>query len=166
MRAPYRDRDGLTFPRPRQSRSLRRNDPYGALTAGDSAWLSFIEHQHVASCSVISHIRRATTGDISLANTQPLTRELGGRMHVFAHNGRVDGIEHHHYNGQQRFSPARRTDSGPGRRNALIKSSSKASAERAHRVFGPPKEASNLFIFDPAFQQPRPSEAIARPQLD
>lgn len=42
---------------------------------------------------VIAHVRHATQGDLSLRNTQPFVRELGGRMHVFAHNGMLPGIE-------------------------------------------------------------------------
>jgi len=39
-----------------------------------------------------SHIRHATRGGVSLANTQPFVRELGGRTHVFAHNGDLPAI--------------------------------------------------------------------------
>jgi glutamine amidotransferase len=38
---------------------------------------------------VISHIRRANRGGLELANTQPFARHMGGRAHVFAHNGFV-----------------------------------------------------------------------------
>ena len=79
--------------------------------AGDSAWLAFIEARRLPSRLVLSHIRRATTGGISLANTQPFARELGGRMHVFAHNGRLDAIERRHAGGWQRFQPLGETDS-------------------------------------------------------
>jgi glutamine amidotransferase len=41
---------------------------------------------------VISHIRKATVGARTLANTQPFARELGGRMHIFAHNGHLPNI--------------------------------------------------------------------------
>ncbi len=44
------------------------------------------------SSTVVAHVRQATRGDISLANTQPFARELAGRMHVFAHNGTLAGI--------------------------------------------------------------------------
>ncbi len=40
---------------------------------------------------LISHIRHATRGALSLANTQPFGREFGGRTHLFAHNGRLEG---------------------------------------------------------------------------
>ena len=41
----------------------------------------------------ISHIRHATRGTVRLSNTQPFVRELGGRTHVFAHNGDLPDIE-------------------------------------------------------------------------
>jgi glutamine amidotransferase len=55
--------------------------------SADSAHLRFIHDQHIPSALVIAHIRRATQGKVSLRNTQPFTRELGGRPHIFAHNG-------------------------------------------------------------------------------
>jgi glutamine amidotransferase len=39
---------------------------------------------------VVSHIRKATRGTTAMKNCQPFQRELGGRMHVFAHNGDLD----------------------------------------------------------------------------
>lgn len=60
--------------------------------AGDSALVRHLEHNGPATTLAISHIRHATQGKVLLANTQPLARELGGRMHVFAHNGDLRGI--------------------------------------------------------------------------
>jgi predicted glutamine amidotransferase len=57
--------------------------------AGDSHWLAFVEGRQLASRLILSQIRHATTGDVSYANTQPFVRELGGRKHVFAHNGQL-----------------------------------------------------------------------------
>ena len=79
--------------------------------AGDSAWLAFVEGQRLACRLIVSHIRRATTGAISLANTQPYVRELGGRMHVFAHNGRLDAVTSCNDAAQLRFHPVGTTDS-------------------------------------------------------
>ena len=79
--------------------------------ADESAWVGFLEGQHVTSRVVISHIRRATQGEVSLRNTQPFVRELGGRMHVFAHNGRLAGIERRFAGSFQRFRPVGSTDS-------------------------------------------------------
>jgi glutamine amidotransferase len=60
--------------------------------ASTSAWVRFVEDQGLTSATVISHIRYATTGNVALYNTHPFSRELGGRMHVFAHNGVVDQV--------------------------------------------------------------------------
>jgi predicted glutamine amidotransferase len=60
--------------------------------ASESPWVSFVEEQGLTSKTVIGHIRNATIGQVSIANTHPFARELGGRMHVFAHNGVVNGV--------------------------------------------------------------------------
>lgn len=61
-------------------------------TAADSDWVRFLEHHPLRGTVVISHVRRITLGDRVLSNTQPFARELGGRMHVFAHNGHLADI--------------------------------------------------------------------------
>jgi len=61
-------------------------------TAADSDWVRFLEHHPMRSTRVISHVRLSTLGDRTLSNTQPFLRELGGRIHVFAHNGHLPGI--------------------------------------------------------------------------
>jgi glutamine amidotransferase len=60
--------------------------------AADSALVRYLESQGPATDLAISHIRHATQGTVSLANTQPFVRELGGRTHVFAHNGDLPGV--------------------------------------------------------------------------
>jgi len=60
--------------------------------AADSACVRFLQEHPFASSIVVSHIRRATQGVPSMSNTQPFARELGGRMHVFAHNGDLDPV--------------------------------------------------------------------------
>jgi glutamine amidotransferase len=97
---------GLAYYDDRDVRLYREPEP-----AGDSTWLSFAERRRIASTLVLSHIRHATRGRISLANTQPFTRELGGRLHVFAHNGRFDDIEIRHLGECDRFRPIGDTDS-------------------------------------------------------
>ncbi len=79
--------------------------------AGDSAWLSFIRRRRMPGRLMFSHVRHATQGAVSLVNTQPFARELGGRMHVFAHNGRLDGIETKFAGEWHRFRPIGTTDS-------------------------------------------------------
>lgn len=61
--------------------------------AADSALVRFLESQGPATDLAISHIRHATRGAVTLANTQPFVRQLGGHSHVFAHNGDLPGIE-------------------------------------------------------------------------
>ncbi len=61
--------------------------------AGDSALVQLLETQGPATGLAISHIRHATQGQVSLANTQPFGRQLGGRTHIFAHNGDLTGIQ-------------------------------------------------------------------------
>jgi predicted glutamine amidotransferase len=60
--------------------------------AAGSALVRHLESQGPPTELAISHIRHATRGELSLANTQPFVRELGGRSHVFAHNGDLPGI--------------------------------------------------------------------------
>lgn len=52
-----------------------------------SPWVRCLQEHAIQSSTVIAHIRHATRGAVSLANTQPFVRELDGWVHVFAHNG-------------------------------------------------------------------------------
>jgi predicted glutamine amidotransferase len=79
--------------------------------AAASPLVRFIESDGPLSATVISHIRLATRGDRTLANTQPFARELGGRMHVFAHNGDLGDAAVHSGLAGSRFRPVGETDS-------------------------------------------------------
>jgi predicted glutamine amidotransferase len=79
--------------------------------AADSALVRFLESQGPATDLAISHIRHATRGGVSLANTQPFVRELGGRTHVFAHNGDLPGIYQSELLALGRPRPVGQTDS-------------------------------------------------------
>ena len=79
--------------------------------ADESPWVGFLASQPVRTRCVVAHIRRATQGEVSLRNTQPFMRELGGRMHVFAHNGRLPGIERRFAGAYRRFRPVGSTNS-------------------------------------------------------
>ena len=46
----------------------------------------------IKSDNIIAHIRKATQGRVTLANTHPFVRELWGRYWVFAHNGDLKGF--------------------------------------------------------------------------
>jgi glutamine amidotransferase len=58
--------------------------------AWQSPWVRFLRGQVLESRIAVAHVRHATQGENSLANTQPFARELGGRTHVFIHNGNLD----------------------------------------------------------------------------
>lgn len=75
----YQDKDVALFREP--------------FAAGDSALVRYLENNGPSTHLAISHIRHATQGKVQLSNTQPFVRELGGRMHVFAHNGNLPDIE-------------------------------------------------------------------------
>ena len=77
--AYYEDNDAVVLREPR--------------AAARSPWVRCIVDYPFHSQSVVAHIRKATQGEISLRNTQPFQRELGGRSHVFAHNGNLHNIE-------------------------------------------------------------------------
>lgn len=46
----------------------------------------------IRSRNVVSHIRKATQGVVSLDNTHPFMRELWGRYWIFAHNGNLPQV--------------------------------------------------------------------------
>ncbi|OJY76913.1 MAG: hypothetical protein BGP12_05570 [Rhodospirillales bacterium 70-18] len=75
--------------------------------AGDSPLLRLLADRPPRAALVLAHIRHATQGTRGLRNTQPFARELGGRMHVFAHNGNLLGQPP----ARGRFRPVGETDS-------------------------------------------------------
>ncbi len=103
---PHRDGWGVAFYEGRDVALLRE-----PCAASESRLVQFIEQHAPPSERVISHIRRATHGDRALRNTQPFVRELGGRRHVFAHNGELEGIERQRHFRPGRFQAVGDTDS-------------------------------------------------------
>lgn len=97
---------GVAFFDRRDARVYKEPEP-----AANSAWVRFIEDHQGPTGLCISHVRHATRGALSHANTQPFVRELGGRMHVFAHNGQLDDIDSRCAGAWQRFQPIGETDS-------------------------------------------------------
>lgn len=79
--------------------------------ASDSPLVRFLETQGPSTTLAISHIRHATRGPVALANTQPFLREVTGRVHVFAHNGTLSGIERSSRLVVDRYRPVGVTDS-------------------------------------------------------
>src|SRR5580700_4949404 len=60
MRAPYRDRDGLTFPTSSAEQSLRRDDPYAACAAGGWPNRKSVSSTHIR-CMMIASLRATAT---------------------------------------------------------------------------------------------------------
>ena len=82
-----------------------------AAPAGDSALVRELEAGGPSTPLALSHIRRATQGAVTLANTQPFVRELAGRTHVFAHNGNLPGVLERTPLPASRYHPVGQTDS-------------------------------------------------------
>jgi len=79
---PHKDGWGIAYYVDEDVRLVKEPAP-----AADSACVRFIQDHPFTSSIVVSHIRKATRGAVAMKNCQPFARELGGRMHVFAHNG-------------------------------------------------------------------------------
>ena len=67
-----------------------------------------VNSYQIKSENVIAHIRKATQGTTSLANTHPFIRELWGEYWMFAHNGH---LENFHPPRGQYYRPVGTTDS-------------------------------------------------------
>lgn len=80
----HRDGWGIAYYEGNDARIFKEAAP-----ASGSAFIRLIQEHPPASHIVVSHIRLATQGDRGFGNCQPFARELGGRMHVFAHNGHL-----------------------------------------------------------------------------
>lgn len=80
-------------------------------SADESAQVSWLEAHGPETTLSMAYIRHATQGRIELANTGPYTRELNGRMRVFAHNGNLPGIRNRFDSQRWRFHPVGQTDS-------------------------------------------------------
>lgn len=97
---------GLAYAEGRDVRLYKEPEPAGA-----SAWLAYVLARSVDSRAEISHVRHASRGALTHANTQPFVRELAGRTHVFAHNGDLGDPSRAPLAGDGRFQPVGETDS-------------------------------------------------------
>ncbi len=103
---PHKDGWGVAYFEGRDAFLLRESSP-----AAESGLVHFMERNGPPSKLVLSHIRLATQGKPALRNTQPFQRELGGRAHVFAHNGNLPDIRDQCALETSRFTPIGETDS-------------------------------------------------------
>ena len=86
----HRNRDGwgIAFAEDRDTHLFREAEPAAA-----SALAHMVMSREIPSQTVIAHVRRASQGGKVIANTHPFTRVRHGRVHHFAHNGTLAGIE-------------------------------------------------------------------------
>ena len=76
-----------------------------------SPWVNFIAKRRIVSHTVIAHVRYASVGARSLENCHPFRQELGGRMHLFAHNGTLAKVATALPYEGPRYRPLGQTDS-------------------------------------------------------
>ncbi len=88
--APHRDGWGIAYYRDAYAQLIKDDS-----AAYDSDWVRFVQARGLRSSTIISHIRQATRGAVRLENTHPFARELGGKMHILAHNGTLVGVHEH-----------------------------------------------------------------------
>jgi len=85
---PHRDGWGITFYEGKGFRTFKDPQP-----SSQSKIAQLVQAYPIKSCAVISHIRQANRGGVSLENTHPFTRELWGQFWTFAHNGQLSDYE-------------------------------------------------------------------------
>lgn len=81
---PNTDGWGITFYEGKGYRSFKDPAP-----SAESEIAQMVLGYPIKSCAVISHIRQANRGGVSLENTHPFTRELWGQNWTYAHNGQL-----------------------------------------------------------------------------
>ncbi|WP_428241634.1 class II glutamine amidotransferase [Gynuella sp.] len=81
---PHTDGWGIVFYEDGGTREFR-----DWLPSSRSRIAELVKQYPIHSRIVISHIRQANVGAVSLVNTHPFTRELWGKPWTFAHNGQM-----------------------------------------------------------------------------
>ena len=87
LEGPHKDGWGFAYYADEDIRLVKDAEP-----ASSSECLRFLHEHPFASRIVMAHIRKGTQGHMAMKNCQPFARELGGRMHAFAHNGDLDRV--------------------------------------------------------------------------
>ncbi|RLV58648.1 class II glutamine amidotransferase [Parashewanella curva] len=101
---PHVDGWGIAFYEGKGNRIFKDVKP-----SCDSHIAGLIKSYPIKSVSVISHIRQANRGEVSLENTHPFNRVLWGKNWTYAHNGQLTGYEDQL--NPQYFIPVGETDS-------------------------------------------------------
>ncbi|NVK31430.1 MAG: class II glutamine amidotransferase [Gammaproteobacteria bacterium] len=84
---PHKDGWGIAFYEDRGCRAFHDPTP-----SANSPLAQLVSQWPIKSDVVISHIRQANVGRVSLENTQPYQRELWGRPWTVAHNGQIPEV--------------------------------------------------------------------------
>jgi predicted glutamine amidotransferase len=100
---PHRDGWGIVFYEGAGARAFHDPSP-----SAQSPLADWVKAYPIKSQIVLSHIRQANVGSISLENTHPFQRELWGRSFSFAHNGQVPDVKNYPLNF---YKPIGQTDS-------------------------------------------------------
>jgi glutamine amidotransferase len=106
LEGPHKDGWGIAYYADEDVRLVKEPE-----AAFDSECVRFLQQHPFSSGIVLSHIRHATQGRMGMKNCQPFARELGGRMHLFAHNGDLDMARLRARMPLARFHPVGDTDS-------------------------------------------------------
>ncbi|MCG9746622.1 class II glutamine amidotransferase [Shewanella sp. Isolate8] len=101
---PHVDGWGITFYEGKGSRTFKDATP-----SSQSHVAQLIKSYPIKSEVVVSHIRQANRGCVSLENTHPFTRELWGRYWTYAHNGQLSDYQQKF--AVRRYQPVGDTDS-------------------------------------------------------
>ncbi len=109
LSAHHKDGWGITWYESLDGKQLRLVKEAGP--AASSASLLELQGQAFLTTLAISHVRRATRGDVAERNSQPFARIFGTRWHSFAHNGDLPGIEAQAALQLAEIRPAGETDS-------------------------------------------------------
>ena len=105
---PHADGWGVAYYEGRAARIVKEPAP-----AAQSRLLAMLAEEPVESCALIAHIRLANPSIYGRAtgNTHPFEREWNGRSWVFAHNGKLSGLQQKRLRRGRRFLPLGDTDS-------------------------------------------------------
>ena len=143
---PHRDGWGIAFYQGRGIREFRDPQP-----GFNSEIARFIKDFPIKSTVVISHIRQANVGQVSLENTHPFIRELEGRYWCYAHNGQLKDVAHLAESSTDRFSPVGDTDSEAAfcwLLNQLARQRGQTEAERQALIKACADQLAELGVFN------------------
>ncbi len=102
----HKDGWGVVYYEGNDVRRIRDTSP-----AVGNEWIQFLEKHSLKSNIVISHIRKATRGSLTLNNTQPFCKELAGKVHSFSHNGDLEALLNNSDAVSRHYQPLGETDS-------------------------------------------------------